>query len=466
MADFQKIQKKQFVKTVKYLFFVLLLSIIQSEHNISPLYAEVNPLVREISVYRNDSVFRHTFYYDGNRNKVIENRFYVDRYSAYPISRTEWIYETNKCVSQREHKWNNTDWKTTYIINTEFNSDLKTKETFHSFKNNQEQIDKTVVYFYENNKLKSIETYIGTTENNIISEKTIYQYNDKQQISQQKLTTRESNESDTAYSVQYVYDLSGKLDSVILTNKNQDLIQNEYLTTYIYDKFSDNLTCQTQKKWNVISSKWESITKTEYAYNISNQLINEIFYHFNVMFWSPNTKYEYTYDSNGKLEQKVMYQPIYKQWRRIYTIEYGEKFNGQPNLMESKYNFWGGDAGTYINNYIPYYFNEEIAIMNANKMSIKYFIDTTFVTNAYADKTWLKIYPNPSNGVFYISTQEHYIENWEVFNLSGVMVKNNQNKYQTGVVDLTNLPDGMYMIKVKTSDNKILKQKIAINKTK
>ena len=157
-----------------------------------------------------------------------------------------------------------------------------------------------------------------------------------------------------------------------------------------------------------------------------------------------------------------MFQPIYREWRRIYTIEYSDIANNQPNLMESKYNFWGGNTGDNMNNFIPFYFNNEMQIMRASRMEIKYILETT--VKSLFESDWLKIYPNPSTGVFYISTQDYFIESWEVFNVNGMMVKSEINRFRTGVVDLTSLPDGMYLIKALTNTNQQLKQKIIIQR--
>lgn len=104
--------------------------------------------------------------------------------------------------------------------------------------------------------------------------------------------------------------------------------------------------------------------------------------------------------------------------------------------------------------------------MYADQIEVKYNLETTVTTNITDESDRLKIYPNPSNGVFYISLDDNSIQNWEIVNLNGQIVKNNRNEYHTGVVDLTGLPDGIYMIKATTVDNKLLKQKIVINKTK
>ncbi|MDD4489734.1 MAG: hypothetical protein PHD30_04435 [Paludibacter sp.] len=257
-------------------------------------------------------------------------------FTPYPVSRTEWIYQANNCISQREQKWNNADWSTTYLINAEFSGNVKALEKYILVVNNVEITEKTITYTYENSKIKSIVKYKGQIENNDVEERILYDYDDRQNIRLQQIIPGDVLQSDSILAFRYVYNLSGKTDSVIMFRIQQAVEYNEDLTTFVYDKNTGNLLCQTQKKWNDASARWDNLTKTEYLYDDSDKLVEEMYYFYNILFWIPNTKYEYIYDSNGKLGQKIMYQPIYRQWRKISTIEYSKIENGQPNLMESK----------------------------------------------------------------------------------------------------------------------------------
>lgn len=448
-------------------FGILLLIILMSMQFMCSIYADDKPLVREIVVNKSDSVFRYTFYYDENRNKVMSNKYYLKNYSIFPLSRTEWVYENNNCIIQREQKWENGGWKTNHLINTEYVGEQKKNELYIRVENGAEKTEKNIIYNYDDGKLKSIKNSRANKENKNVTQQISFSYNQNKQVIQQIITTgSEALQTDTSILVRYTYNSTGKPDSVILMNNINNINLNESLTLYFYDKVSGNLTGQIQKKWNEKASKWENNTKIEYQYDPENRLTEEVYAYFNTLFWTSNTKYENIYDANGVLTMKIMYMLIYSQWRKIYTIEYSGTENGKPSLMESKYNFWGGETGKYVENFIPYYFNDEIAIMNADRMEVKYSLETTVTTNIQDEPDRLKVYPNPSNGVFYISLDDNSIQNWEIVNLNGQIVKNNRNEYHTGVVDLTGLPDGIYMIKATTVDNKLLKQKIVINKTK
>lgn len=130
--------------------------------------------------------------------------------------------------------------------------------------------------------------------------------------------------------------------------------------------------------------------------------------------------------------------------------------------MESKYNFWGGITGEYVKNYIPFYFNDEMKILNASKIEVKYIADLSDVNPLQSAGKILKIYPNPSAGIFYISTRDHIINSWEVYSPDGKKLKAGLNTFRTGVIDLTGMPSGMYYIRAFTADNQMLTQKIAL----
>lgn len=430
------------------------------------LSSENKALVREIIAHENDSVFRYSYFFDDYKNKVIENKYYVNESNvSYPLLRTEWIYETNNCVLMRKQKWQEGNWETTYLIESEYLNNVKQKEKYIAVSNKVERIEKTIVNKYENGRLSQVNNNKGSEADHLIDQSSGYSYDSSNRVLSMQIDAGPGLGNQSQQNFQYAYNkITGKLDSLLYQEKKQGTISDRQLSLFYYDKNNGNLLSQVQKRWNDITSKWESCTKSEFAYNSNGKLAQEIYSNFSGYFWNVIMRYDYNYDQRGLLQSKIMFQPIYRQWRKIYTIEYSNIENDQPNLMESKYNFWGGNTGEYVNNYIPYYFNDEISIMEANRIELKYTTDITVVTNSSFDTGWLKIYPNPSNGVFYINTQNYYIESWEVFNVNGIRLKGDVNHFRTGVVDLTELPDGMYMIKAFTNDNQLLKQKIIINR--
>lgn len=430
-----------------------------------PLGAQEQPLAREINVQRQDSMFKYTYYFDDNRNKVVENKSVADdRGVFYPVERTEWVYEAGQCVSQRESKRENNSWQTTALIQTIYDGDYKVEEIHAAFVDNIEATQQIISYNYQEGKLKSIVKYDRFKNPNNVKEKILFNYNTNNQLSNQIILNRPLSLFDTVQIIDYKYNKYNQPDSVIFYKRSKNKRIQDMLTVNWYDGSSGKQVGQMSKKWNIKSDKWENLTKSTLLYDSNNHLIRELYYHHDGLFWKPNTQYEYIYDTDELLAQKIMYQPIHNQWRKIFTIDYSDKYNNQPNTIESTYNFWGGETGSAVNTCIPYYFNGEMTLMDADRIEIKYMIDTTVITQINLGVSWLKIYPNPSDGLFYISPQDHCIDHWKVYNSNGMLVKSNVNQYFTGIVDLTNLPDGMYLVSVTTDDNQQLKQKVIIQR--
>jgi hypothetical protein len=110
-------------------------------------------------------------------------------------------------------------------------------------------------------------------------------------------------------------------------------------------------------------------------------------------------------------------------------------------------------------------FNDEIEIKKAQSVKITY---NTVITDGliptYSENKYLSfpVYPNPSNGIFYIDIQQFNVKSWMLSDLNGRVLKTDNNSFVTGVIDLSELPNGIYILKVETTENqyfqKLIKQ--------
>jgi len=62
----------------------------------------------------------------------------------------------------------------------------------------------------------------------------------------------------------------------------------------------------------------------------------------------------------------------------------------------------------------------------------------------------LKLYPNPVSDKLFISTKEQ-IEHVDIYNINGQLVK--QTDIVANGVDVSQLPNGLYMIQIQTNTN-------------
>jgi thiol-disulfide isomerase/thioredoxin len=80
--------------------------------------------------------------------------------------------------------------------------------------------------------------------------------------------------------------------------------------------------------------------------------------------------------------------------------------------------------------------------------------NTTNITNN--TRSLIKIFPNPSNGVFVIQAEE--IENIRVVNISGMVVYENNTSLHKQEINLSNQPKGIYFVKVNTASGLVVKK--------
>jgi hypothetical protein len=257
----------------------------------------------------------------------------------------------------------------------------------------------------------------------------------------------------------FSYNADGKMNSQVLKSKNSNTNTNEWtnyqLINWYYKPLTSKLISQRSKKWNTVTLKWEYSNKTDYQYNGSNNLISETYQHWKTMFWQNDSRYDYEYDANAQQLNKVLSIPIYNKWRNTITINYSNFTDNKANLMESKYNFWGGTTDELTNSNIPFQFNNVTTILKAKRIEISYLtiVDTGVPTFEFTKSIQqIPVYPNPSNGIFYINTQQLNIQSWSISDLSGRTLKTYNNQLNSGVIDLTDLPKGIYILRAITKD--------------
>ena len=70
------------------------------------------------------------------------------------------------------------------------------------------------------------------------------------------------------------------------------------------------------------------------------------------------------------------------------------------------------------------------------------------------------VYPNPTNGIINVKTSEYKnVTNVQIFNLVGAVVKTTKLQHETSLINLSDLANGLYIVKI-TSGNNSITQKI------
>lgn len=416
--------------------------------------AEEKQLVTEMQLTTNDSTFKYSYIYNNDAQIVVETKAYKVSANWLNLTQKEWFPQKGISPSQVERIWKNNAWQNISSIDFQ-KSDSKIIETHSIFSNtNLIPISKTETeylndkkqltneFYYQNGWTLSLQTqyfYTGTwLDSTIVSKpnapaeslKTIYTYNPDsttKHIVVQKQTT---------------------LGEWINYTKSAWYYQNKKIRT-IWN-FS----------WYPKTSIWQSRSKLEYYYNVLGQTTEEIYLWWKGGYWERNLRYTYEYYADGLQSKKLISEPLYRDWRNTNTVNFQQSPNSKNLYIESVYGFWGGKTGDKQRAHISFPFNDETIIRDAQTITLTYapFVETTSPT--ISDNTLtVKAYPNPSHGVFYVCNFVAANSTWTLTNLNGVILKSSLSNQKTSTIDISEFPNGIYVLKINTL-NHVISQKI------
>lgn len=417
-----------------------------------------NQLVTEITVIDNDSSFRFVYMYDNNGNKMLETKFYQNNDSWVRKSQKEWIFSNNKCLNQTERTWNNNKWSVNYTIDYNYDGELISSEIHNYYSNDIANLLKKIKYQYNSNLLRSKEEYIRQSDSWDLSVKTDFTYMPDNKTDSITITNFQSGNVESQQLSTFSYNLDGTLSSQLFQERNDSAWTNSLLINWFYK--SGQITTQKNKKWIAENNNWENTQRIDYEYN-NNVLASETYQHWKTMFWTNDIRYDYFYDNDNNETKKVMSEPIYNEWRNLISINYSDFMGKSANFIESKYEFWGGVTGDLITSYVPYLFNNELTIQKAKSIQINYLpvADSLTLSAEINDSQhYINVYPNPSSGIYYINTQKYNVKSWSVSGLNGQIFKKQLQSFQSGVIDICDLPKGIYLLRVNTVDGQLIQK--------
>jgi len=441
-------------------FLILLHSVLIPNVTMS---ANDNQLITELKVVDNDTVFRYTYLYDDLANKVLETKFYLQDSTWIRKSLNEWIYTGNKCVTQRERTWTNSGWATTYTIDYEYTDDKLNVETHNIYNNGVPTLLRKIDFQYELATLKSKKEFARQLNAwNLILE-TDFTYLQSGKTDSIITSDFQSGNRNNQFLSTFVYNPDGTLESQLLQTRAGQSWTNTALVNWFYVPNTTTIVTIRNKKWILETSKWENTQTIYYQYDGKQDLLSETYQRWDTQFWINDIRYDYQYDSNHTLLKKILSKPVYNDWRSLISVNYSDFTNNKANTIESMFDFWGGKTGELTTSYIPYVFNTEMSIQKAKSIHIGYVPVTDTGLNTPGDGNSLKfipVYPNPSDGIFYINTRKYEIKSWTITDLSGQVVKSQVQSFLSGVIDLTDVPKGIYILRVSTGDEQLIQKLI------
>jgi hypothetical protein len=422
----------------------------------SPIIARTtigDQLITELKVFDNDSTFRYVYLYDNDGKKMLETKYYQQDNSWNRISQIEWIYESGNCTSQTERIWKNNEWLSSYKIDFNYLNGVLVNEIHSYYIDKTEQQLKKIDYQYNSTSLTSKKEYSFKSDVWTLVLQTDFKYLPTAQVDSVITSVIQSEDSVNQYLTVNSYYPNGQLQSQLQQERgNHKDWANTQLVSWFYATNSSQLLSQRTKKWNSNNSMWDNSQRTDYEY-VDNQLLSETYQHWKTMFWESDLRYDYQYDTEGNEIKKILSKTIYHEWRGLISINYSDFTGNKANLMESKYEFWGGNEGELVTSYIPFNFNNETAIQKGQSLLLSYLPtnDTVLAIPKIQNSIRsIPVYPNPSDGIYYINTQEYGVQSWVVADLDGRTLKNHVQSISSGVIDITDLPKGVYILKVTT----------------
>jgi len=430
----------------------------------SKLFAADSQLVTELTVFDNDTTYRYLYLYNNQGSKVLETKYYKQSSTWVRKSQTEWLFDGFNCRTQLERVWINNEWSLEYTIDYEFLNGVVVNETHNVVNKGVISPHRKISFVYEQNLLSTkSESYWhgGVWE--------LIEVNDYTYLSNGKpLTTNTSIYQLGSVSKQvqstFTYGFDGFLTSQLVKQKEGTA---EWVNTDVFNWFyksgTEIVLSQRNRRWIAENLSWENTQKVDYLYNENNQLISETNQRWKSMFWENDSRYDYNYDISGKQINKILSLPIYHQWRRTVSINYSDFASDKANLMASTYDFWGGSTGVLTTSNIPFLFNNEIVIQKAKRIEISYLPVVETATPTFFNQNslhYIPVYPNPSEGVFYFNTNDCDVKSWSVTDFKGQLIKNQIQNSQTGVIDITDLPKGIYILRVITPNTQLTQKLI------
>jgi len=419
------------------------------------LFSLDNHVVTEMVVSDQGTVYRYNYLYNINGDKVLETTHIQSGSTWNRYKQTEWLYFNTFLTKQVESEWDNTNskWVTTYTIDYIYDNNLVQTELHNTYSNTVITPSLKTVFVYVDGKKTNESKYNYQISNWVLVEDVYYQYSANGNLENSTTSVFSANVLQTQYFSTFLYNENNTLSSELIQQKNpSDLTwQNLKQINWYYQPSSTLVAVQRSKNWLASASIWENESKHEYLYNAQNVLYAEICQAWKLNFWEDVTRYDYQHDNAGNTTKSTLSIPKYNKWRVFSYVDYSNFEAEKANLIESKFDFWGGETGSYYSTYIPFAFNTDFSIKKGNKMEIKREVYTADITVYEQNKNnILQVYPNPSEGVFYVDINKTGVKSWEVYDLYGHVLKASNNKVITGTIDLTDFQDGIYIISLKT----------------
>ncbi len=414
------------------------------------LSAENKQVVTEMQISNNDSILKYNYLYNNQALPVVETETLKNGTNWENISQTEWYRQPDLPAGQVKRSWANNKWNDNYSIRYQ-NIDSKIVETHSTVSNTIETAIRMIESYFTNNlktkqiefvKLngswaKALETQFFYSSSNLTDSSIVYHF--------------DNNVLKVSYKTNYSYNPNASLKSIIVLAKNDSELMFRNVSKSVYSYKANAILSLRNYSWNNKTLNWENDTKLEYLYDEAGQVLEEISWQWNSMFWKQIFCYSYQYSTENQLFKKLVSTPIYRDWRNTNSVNYLRESNSSNMTIESVYGFWGGKAGDKLNTHISFPFNDETIIRKAETIQLTYIPFVESSVNNISKSSVVKVYPNPSHGVFYISNFAATNSSWTLTGLNGTVYRNSDLNLSSSIIDISDLANGIYLLNIRSA---------------
>jgi hypothetical protein len=136
-----------------------------------------------------------------------------------------------------------------------------------------------------------------------------------------------------------------------------------------------------------------------------------------------------------------------------------ERFGSVNNLFINPFNLCPWAIDGFSPNNLRCYSDNQIINYTRTSTACNYYFTVTSINKFNSIEVALKIYPNPTNGILNIASTGLSTK-IELVNVLGELVKEEELKLEKQPIDISNLQNGIYFLKVFDKDKLIATTKI------
>lgn len=249
------------------------------------------------------------------------------------------------------------------------------------------------------------------------------------------------------------YDSNNRLSNGLGYTWNGAAYELEERTVISYNA-NNTISQSVFEEWD--GANWQNSDITTYSYNVNNKLVLELTKTWNGVTFIDEDKTEYTYDANENLTNELNSYIDNGVWvvggNGTYT------YDATQQLSNYTHPFVDRTGLDYIFSGFPYV-NKLLTSSYSNNDRTTYFYAEVVASLKDIKLESFNVYPNPTTSLIKIDDSNFSLKNIELFNTQGKRVmKSTKNQ-----LNLENLVDGMYLLKVVSEEGNFATKRIIKN---